>query len=133
MTNLLKKNAFLQACMGNKDLDLFEMIRTTRKSTPTVANSIDGKNDNIPAHFADIYKNLYNSVSDVHDLHNIEYVINKKITVSSIGDINKVTQAVVSEAVSHLKQDKKRSNFSVQFRLHKKCASSFLQSFGDIV
>ena len=53
----------MAACLlGNGDL--FKEIRKIRKSSPTVANVIDGVYDEIPSYFAGIYSNLYNSCND---------------------------------------------------------------------
>ena len=68
MKDILKKNTFLRACIDNKNTDLFKAIRSLRRSAPTVANTIDGKSENIPDHFAGIYESLYNSVDDNQEL-----------------------------------------------------------------
>ena len=39
-----------------------------RNSAPTIANTIDGKCENIPNHFAGIYKDLYDSADAVMHL-----------------------------------------------------------------
>ena len=52
MTNTLKKNNLLQACIENRNVNLFHEIKKMRNSAPTIANTIDGKCENIPNHFA---------------------------------------------------------------------------------
>ena len=68
MKDILKKNTFLRACIDNKNTGLFKAIRSQRRSAPTVANTIDGKSEGIPDHFAGIYESLYNSVDDNQEL-----------------------------------------------------------------
>ena len=106
ITNTIKKSTFLQACMGNNNIDLFQAIRSTRKSQPTVASSIDGKSENIPGHFAGIYKDLYNSVNDEHCMLELLDTVNKKITHTDIKEVNKITPSIINEAVSHIKPEK---------------------------
>ena len=55
MKDILKKNSFLRACIDNKSTDLFKAIRSLRRSAPMVPNTIDGKSEDIPDHFAGIY------------------------------------------------------------------------------
>ena len=38
-----------------------------RRSKPVIPNSINGVNENIENHFANIYKELFNSVDDKDD------------------------------------------------------------------
>ena len=69
--DLIKKNNFLNASL-NGSSDIFTEIKKLRKSNRMVANSMDGKTENIQEHFAGIYSNLYNSVDDrsaVDDLY----------------------------------------------------------------
>ena len=49
----------LDACINGHG-NLFDKIKKLRKSSPTVANAIDGISDDITKHFADIYGILYN-------------------------------------------------------------------------
>ena len=62
MKDILKKNNFLRACIDNKKTDLFKAIRSLRRSATTFANTIYGKSEDIPDHFAGIYESLYNSM-----------------------------------------------------------------------
>ena len=61
--DLIKRNNFLNSCL-NGSADIFTEIKKLRKSDKVVANSIDGRVENIEEHFAGVYKNLYNSVDD---------------------------------------------------------------------
>ena len=64
MITTLKKNSLLDACLGNQNMDIFTEIKKLRKCSPTVTTTIDGMREDIPNHFANIYEDLYNSVSD---------------------------------------------------------------------
>ena len=95
MKIILKLNTFLRACIDNKNTDLFKGIRSLRRLAPTVANTIDGKSEDIPGHFADIYESLYHSVDDNQELIGSQHTLNTKIT--------KVTSSVIADAVAHIK------------------------------
>ena len=106
MTNTLKKNTLLQACIENRNVDLFHEIKKMRNSATTVANSIDGKCENIPNHFAGIYKELYNSANDDNDLLDVQHALNKNIHSINVEDALKTTPTVIADAVMHLKEEK---------------------------
>ena len=76
-----------------------------RNSATTVANSIDGKCENIPNHFAGIYKNLYNSANDDNDLLDVQHALNKNIHSINVEDALKITPTVIADAVMHLKEE----------------------------
>ena len=103
--NLIKKNNFLDACL-NGSADIFTEIKKLRGSSRVVANSIDGKTENIEEHFAGIYKNLYNSVNEKDDIEKLYKEVEKKIDIKAKADVEKVTPAVVKEAVSRLNNNK---------------------------
>ena len=77
-----------------------------RKYEPMVASTIDGESKDIPNHFGHTYENLYNSVSNSQKLEEMSLSINKKIDVSCLHDIERVTPEVLSKAISQLKPDK---------------------------
>lgn len=106
VTNILKKNTLLQACIDNRDVDLFREIRKLRCSAPIIANKIDGKYENIPNHFAGIYSKLYNSVNDKGDLIDVQNMLNKNIDSNSVDEVHKITPIIVADAVNHLKDGK---------------------------
>ena len=105
MKQTIKRNTLLAACLlGNGDF--FKEIRKIRKSNPTVANVIDGVCDDIPNHFAGIYNKLYNSCDDCKDVSFIYDQLEKSISFSSIIEVEKITPALVMEAMNHLKCSK---------------------------
>ena len=101
-----QNNTFLRACFDNKNTDLFKAIRSLRRSAPTVVNTIDGKSEDIPDHFAGIYESLYNSVDDNQELIGLQQTLNTKINGSCMNKVTKVTSSVIADAVAHIKQDK---------------------------
>ena len=106
MVNTMKRNSILEACFGNDNLDLFAEIRKLRRCPATVATEIDGVSENVPEHFAAIYKDLYNSVSDEDEIGKIKELLNNRINISSMVEVRKVTSEVVRDAVFHLKAGK---------------------------
>ena len=106
MASTLKRNSILDACFGNNNLDLFAEIKKLRRCSPIVATEIDGVSEDVPGHFASIYKDLYNSVSDAEGIRKIQELLNDRITMSSLKEVMKVSATVVQDAVSHLKPGK---------------------------
>ena len=78
MLNRIKKNTLFKAYLANNNL--FTEIRRQRKCNRVYANTIDGHNNDIPSHFAKMYKRLYNCVDDEDNLSRIEGSIQGKIT-----------------------------------------------------
>ena len=87
MLNRIKKNTLLKACLANNG-NLCTEIRRQRKCNRVYANTIDGHNNDIPSHFAKMYKRLYNCVDDEDNLSRIE---EGKITQRSNSDICQIT------------------------------------------
>ena len=101
----IRKNKLLDACF-NGGGDLFEEIKKMKKTKETVANSIDGVYENIPEHFNEIYKNLYNSVGDSAELIEIRDEIESKVNLGSLEDVKKVTPEIIKEATANLRNSK---------------------------
>ena len=104
--NTLKKNSLLDACFGNQNMDIFTEIKKLRKCSSTVATTIGGMREDIPNHFANIYEDLYNSVSDEKEVQDFQLALKKRINQSSMRDVLKVTPSLIAEDVSHLKSGK---------------------------
>ena len=73
---------------------------------PTAAITIDGMREDIPNHFANIFEDLYNSVSDEKEVQDFQLALKKRINQSSMRDVLKVTPSLIAEAVLHLKSGK---------------------------
>ena len=65
-TILFRTQQIIYGLKGDDEF-LFEVIKTRRKAAPTVPSMIDGVNNNIESHFANTYKQQYNSVDDNDD------------------------------------------------------------------
>ena len=103
MTQTLKRNALLEACVSNKG-DIFEMIKEQRKAAPTVSAMIDGVNTNIESHFANMYKQLYNSADDKDALMKVKQYRNDNINSLNIDDVQRITPSLVEEAIGRIKE-----------------------------
>ena len=82
------------------------MIKEQRKAAPTVSTMIDGVNTNIESHFANIYKQLYNSVDDKDALMKVKQYLNDNINSLHIDDVQRITQSFIEEAIGRLKNNK---------------------------
>ena len=100
---MIKRNKLLNASI-NSDKDLFDEITKKRRTNEVVASSMDGKTEDIPGHFKEIYSQLYNSVDDREDLEKICDTVEQKINFTSIYDVKKVTPSIVKEASKNLSQ-----------------------------
>ena len=65
--DMIVKNKLLDACI-NGNGDIFAEIRKLRKSKPPVATNMDGEKHDIPAHFKNIFEDIYNSANDQDEL-----------------------------------------------------------------
>ena len=93
--------------------DLFEEIKKMRNVKHTVATSVDGEVDNIQEHFKTIYDKLYyNSADDTEELKKVEELVKKKVNISDLDTVNKVTPEIVEMAAHKLKPNKGDPVFS---------------------
>ena len=86
----IKRSKILSACIGEGG-DLFKELKALRKSTPTVANSIDGVSDNIPDHFGSLYSKLYNSAADAHKLQEVHEQVEELVHGGQADRIAEIT------------------------------------------
>ena len=103
--DLIKRNNFLNACL-NGSSDIFSEIKKLRNSEKLVANSIDGKQENIQEHFAGVYGKLYNSIEDKEATQVLFKEVDSMVNSKSLADVEKVTPAIVKEAVGKLNSNK---------------------------
>ena len=73
-----------------------------RNYASTIANSINGKCENIPNHFAGIYKDLYDSANDINNLLDVQHALNKNIHSTSVEEAFKITPTVIADAVINI-------------------------------
>ena len=107
----IKKSKLLDACL-NGNGDLFREIKAMRKTKPKFADSMDGVTKNIPGHFKEIYKDLYNCVQDADEVSEISNTIEQKIKQADLKDVDKVTPEEVKKAAMKLKPGKADPTFS---------------------
>ena len=102
---IIKKTKLLDACL-NGDGNLFAEIKKMRKTKTVVADKIDGVTEDIPNHFGNIYKELFNSVKDADEVKTISVEVENKVTIDSLSDVNKVNKEEVKKAAAALKPGK---------------------------
>ena len=95
----IKKSKLLDACI-NGNGDLFKEVKSMRKVTPKVADTMDGVKEDIPNHFGNIYKELYNCVDDGEEVVKICEDIEAMINVESFEDVMRVTPEEVKKATA---------------------------------
>ena len=66
----------------------------------------------VEKHFADIYSQLYSSVDDKAELADIRDDLEQRIDNSSNKDIQKVTPAIIKEAINKLNTGKTDPSFT---------------------
>ena len=87
MANTMKKNRILAACFADNQLDIFKEIKKLRRCPPSVATCIDDESEDIPNYFANIYKDLYNSVNDNVEVDDIRMSICRRIKESCLEEV----------------------------------------------
>ena len=103
MTEILKRNTLLDACINNNG-NIFDIIQ--RQTTPSVPGMIDGISVDTEMHFAKLYGELYDSVKDRDRLISVKQFLSKFVDPSSLKDIVKITPALIKEAISRIKNNK---------------------------
>ena len=101
----IKRNTLLDACL-NDNGDIFVELKKLRRSTPAQTSVIDGESDNIPNHFAEIYRNLYNSAPDKDNTQQLYEKIDRMINSDSMKAVDRITPKVVEEAIRKIKSGK---------------------------
>ena len=105
MAECIKKNVILDACINDKG-DISKEVRKMRKTALTVSSMIDGVTINIETQFANVYEKLYNLNDDKEKLMTVLQHLNTKIDSGSVTEVEKITPALIKEAISKLKNDK---------------------------
>ena len=97
----IKKSKLLDTCINGIG-DLFQEIKSMRKTKQKVVDTVDGVKGDIPNHFGNIYKELYNCVKDGDEVEKIKEEVENKINVESIDEVKKVTPEEVKKAAAKL-------------------------------
>ena len=101
----IKKDKLLSACV-NDSSDLFKEIKALRKVNSVVATSIDGVSDDIPEHFGQIYRNLYNSAEDGEKLIEVQARVESEVSIKHLDQVDKITPQLMRKAANKLKSSK---------------------------
>ena len=102
LTENLKKNAFLNACISNNGY-FFKLIRNERETSTSLPSTID---DVSTDHFVSNYKRLYNSADDDIGLSHFKEHLSRKVNPSCVEDAWRITPERVQDEVHRLKKDK---------------------------
>ena len=65
--------------------------------------TIDGTEDNITGHLANVYERIYNSIDDKEELAKIYSRVNKSLDSTSIKDVDLITTEKIREATLNFK------------------------------
>ena len=87
-------------------IDFFQQIRNMRNCDEEVAGDIDGVTDDIPDHFAAIYRELFSSVIDEAEIKIIKKEMEDRISTCNKQDVEKINSSCVERAVKKLKSSK---------------------------
>ena len=95
-------------------VDIFKEIKKFRGKTCTISSSVDGKvgSADISAHFADVYRDLYQRHNLDNGFNEINQLINSKINQNLNVDLEKVNNDTVRAALRKLKTGKSDSSYS---------------------
>ena len=87
-------------------IDFVQQIRNMCKGNEEFAGEIGGVTDDIPDHFAAIYRELFSSVSDDDEIKIIKKDVEDRISTCNIQDVEKINSSCVKRAVKKLKPSK---------------------------
>ena len=96
----------------NGNGDLFKEIKSLRRTKTVCADSIDGVKEDIPGHFKEIYRNLYNCVDDAEEVMEIRQEVEINIKEAYLDDVDMVTSEEIRKAALLLKHGKGDPAFS---------------------
>jgi hypothetical protein len=112
---------------------IFGEIKKLRNSEKLVANSIDGKLENIEEHFAGIYGKLYNSIEDKEATQVLFKEVDSKVNGTSLADVENFTPSIVKEAVSKLNSNKTDPVYSFTSDFLKNAPETLFQYLSIII
>ena len=110
----IKNNMFLKSVI-NGSSNIFKEIRKYRGVSSTFSSRIDNEvgATNIANHFANIYAELYNRVELGEEFEETTNSINTSVTNESAVQLDRVNEAVIIEALKHMKANKHDENFTI--------------------
>ena len=94
---------------------------------------MDGEIGDIPNYFKRKYKKLYNSVNDREELLKVKELLDERINLSSIHDVEKVTPSVVMEATKRLGENKSDPYHSFTSDCLKNCSDELFHLLSLVI
>jgi hypothetical protein len=128
----IKRSKLLSACLGEGG-DLFNEIKSLRKSPPVIATSIDGVSTDVPDHFGNIYSTLYNSADDTAQLNLVQERVESAVNNSHLDAVLKITPDLVKEAVGKLKPGKSDPVYSFSSDCFKNASMSLFEHLSVVL
>ena len=109
----IKKDKLLTGLLDG-GLDIFQEIKKFRGKTSTVSSSVDGYigAEDISNHFADIYSELYQKHDLGEEFARVQESIVLQVDPSLLGELDRVNEKTVFEALTKLKSGKSDPTFS---------------------
>ena len=128
----IRKNKFLDSCL-NGGGDIFQEIKSLRKSKPVVATSMDGVHTNVKDHFKEKYEQLFNSAADGAELMKVQLEADKKVDKDSLKHVELVTPEMIKEAAHKLKSGKSDPVYSFSSDCFKNGTESLFEKLSIII
>ena len=109
----IKKDKLLTGLLDG-GLDIFQEIKKFRGKTSTVSSSVDGHTgaEDISNHSADIYSELYQKHDLGEEFARVQGSIVLQVDPSLLGELDRVNEKIVFEALTKLKSGKSDPTFS---------------------
>ena len=104
----IRKNKMLQECLNGKINNILQHIKSSRKTKLGPAKNVDGisGDENISAHFKNMYEGIYNRHRSSHGVNEILTDLNGKMTPSDIRELDKITDILIKDIILNLKSGK---------------------------
>ena len=106
---IIRKNKFIEDCLHGNVNNIFQKIKSSRKSVNSSATSMDGvvgqKN------IADLFRNKYNTIynkhsNDVDDVCDYLDQVNENISSNDFTLVDKITNSLISNVIKNLQPGK---------------------------
>ena len=113
--NKLQNDKFINSIIKG-GTNIFQEIKKFRGKSSNCSSRIDDQvgSTNIANHFATIYSNLYNQVSQEQEINDLRAELNSKISSANIADIHRIDISLVKIALRRMKGNKSDSLFDFQ-------------------
>lgn len=110
----IRKDNMLQDSLNGKVNDILKHIKSLRKTNKGPVNNIDGVrgSEEITSHFSDIYKDIYNRHQTTDSVNHILGELNNKIDQTSLPELNRITNDLISGIIKNLDFGKSDESYS---------------------